>query len=374
MHPDRSARSIVICTVALLAGAQCGNGAPTGEIVEVKTDLAVPLQIDRLKLFVRDDKRPLYQRDFMLGTAEGQLSLPASLALSASEDSTVPVRIEVQGFLGTQLMIARSLHDHFLPHVVRSAELMLSADCLGAYCPSGETCQPMRGCVPVDGRSEADQGPTCDCNSYFPVCRGASWTYEQRSLARNIPTTKAAAVQAYAPMDDNAHAKVGVKAFLQFRLVDGGLSRRWLTTQGPSGAATLSYEKDEWFDADWGKVLTTYYVPRRVRLDETHVQVGDSWTVGYQQFDYRRDGIVIEGGWTRADEWSVVAAPEQARLPAKWSHTLCQRRVGQEIDQAVADQIYCFVRGVGKVYEITAGHDEDSLTAYRIPGCGEMTP
>ncbi len=361
----------------LLAFIGCGERQPTGIVVSISTDIQVPSEIDGLRILVRSHGRLMHDRSHMLGIGEGKVSLPASLGLVANELTSGEVRIEVQGLFGPQIMVARSLREALVAEQVQRVDLQLGSDCLGVYCSEGKTCEPARGCVAVDRRlpNPGDSGPPCDCNSYFPLCRGGLWTYRQRDLSTNIPIKKVVAIQEYAVMTDaghgHDHGKQDKKGFVQFRLREGGLSRRWLSSSGPAGAGRISYEKDEHFTADWRRTSTSYFVPQRARLDEAHTAVGDLWTVEYDEFVYR-DGESKPATWKRTDEWSVVDAAELRGLPKQWSHALCQRRLGLETEEgAVVEQIYCFVRGIGKVYEYAPGDDEDVLTSYRIPGCGD---
>jgi hypothetical protein len=66
----------------------------------------------------------------------------------------------------------------------------------------------------------------------------------------------------------------------------------------------------------------------------------------------------------------VIDPSFDPRVAGRWPGVLCHKRMARELEDLPAGEaVYCFARGVGKVYDYTPGDDEEMLTAYDIPGC-----
>ena len=371
----RSGRTLVAMACFAALATACGQDAPTGIILEIRSNLDVPAEVDRLTVSVRSRGRPLFQRDYPLGIEPGKWTLPSSLALAPAASPNGSMSIEAIGQLGNQLMIARILGVSFVPDEVHRVALDLDRDCLGVVCLLGKTCVPGAGCVAVDTEPSApppSRGPACNCQDHFPLCVGATWTYDQISTDTRLTTSKTYVISDHGLIDSTAHDKAGRNAFLQFRLANGGVTRRWLGLEGEPGARRLTYEKDDHFNTRWSAVLSTYFVPGKVRLDETRTTVGETWTTLHVQYDYRAD-VLPDPPLQVTDRWKVIEPDIPIRVRSRYSDLLCHERSVVVEDLVGTPQIYCFARGVGKVYENTPEDDEEILQSYKIPGCGEAT-
>lgn len=365
-----------------LAGA-CQADPDTGIVLEVRTDLRVPIELDKLTLNVRSHGTFLLGRSYPLGDEPGKWTLPSSVALTPAGPHDGVVSIEAVGHLGSLVMVARSMIIPFVPGQVHRTGLELARECLTVVCVEGKTCVPGAGCQPVDAppTQPPARGPACDCQSFFPMCVGSTWTFEEVNFSTNLPTTKTYVVQDHARIKDSSHDKDGKPAFVQFRTIDGGVLRRWISLEGEPGRRQLYYEMDDTFDSEWHATLSTYFVPARLRFDETRTRVGDTWLTDHDQYLYRMGpmGLVTADPVVKMrDRWIVIDAPDDlgAPLRARFSdkEILCHKRFATRAGEpAPKEETYCFARGVGKIYDATFGGDVERLISHDVPGCGRSS-
>lgn len=374
MRADLAATLVTLAAAGLGA---CAGDPPTGIVLEISTDMRVPGEIDKLTINVRSKGRFLLARNYPLGEEPGRWTLPASVALTPAGPQDAMVSVEALAHLGGQVMVARTMTIPFTPGQVYRGQVELVRECRGVLCGAGKTCIPGGGCHAVSeppGQVPPPKGPPCDCEDFFPMCVGATWTYEDVSFNTNVPTAKTYVVQDYGPIEAMGHDKWKKNGFVQFRVINGGLTRRWITVEGDAGRRRLYYEVDDNFDSQWQQVLSTYFVPAKLRLDGTRTVVGETWVTEHAQYDYRAhappDPVL-----TVKDRWMVVPVPldlpARLREAFKDRELLCQKRTtGVLEDLPSVEQIYCFARGVGKIYDFTVGNDTERLTSYDVPGCG----
>ncbi len=165
------------------------------------------------------------------------------------------------------------------------------------------------------------------------------------------------------------------EAYRQHRKTDLDSKDSWLR-QDQDGQRLL-WLIDKWFDADGNLTRTRYYVPGRVRIDETaeHLVQGATWTEEFIEYrDEVADGeVAIE--LRHEVDWETLA-PEDHGENGEFPGALCQSKTDVTRDTSgkvveTRNAKYCFFRGVGKVYELTPLVDEEHLTEPMpiIPGC-----
>jgi hypothetical protein len=133
--------------------------------------------------------------------------------------------------------------------------------------------------------------------------------------------------------------------------------------------------------------VVLYFDPLRIRLDETYVTPGQTWSRAFAEQRYEpvapgSSEYVHAGATAWIDEWSVVpldsvlADPVVKYPRARFPEALCHRRVTRAADAASSvDRTFCYVRGVGKVYERTlATGEQEVLAEAEIPGCPAPAP
>ncbi len=91
-------RQVLFATLTALALGACGEQEEkkAGLIVAVQTDMAVPKDVDEIRITIRVDGQLKFQLPQKIG--EGELQLPATLTLLPPEDASRPVTIEVVSF------------------------------------------------------------------------------------------------------------------------------------------------------------------------------------------------------------------------------------------------------------------------------------
>lgn len=357
----------------LLAALALGCSTdPTALVIEVRSELRTPDEIDSLFIRARSGNETLFARTYELGDSP-KIRLPARLALIKQGEGEGPITLELTGRSRVRLVVTRTALIRFTPGEVREVRIELSRECLGVLCPSGKTCVPRRGCASPDlDAPPAPPEPGCECGSYLPLCVGTGWTYAETG-SNNVPSIKTALIQDYGRIDDPAHGKTEVTAFLQFRTLANGISRRWIRIEGQPGGRRIYWEKDQFFDIQGRLTQTTYYVPNKLRLDETRTRAGEAWPQEFQEFVVR-PGVPPAPPVTYSEQWEVVAAEEQPDYPKlTFPSALCQRRSGMDSNGVkLSVQTYCFARGFGKTYERTVGGDLEILVNAEVPVCGSF--
>jgi len=150
--------------LCLSFAASCASelGAPR-IILVVDSDLAVPLELDRVTVEVegQTSDRP----------AEADLrtqGLPRTVTLAHTAGPLGPVRVTVRGWLGPTALLSKQLALYFRTNAEQRVLVALSRDCLSVVCAADQTCERGRcEVVPLDPADRdaavaADGGPAPD--------------------------------------------------------------------------------------------------------------------------------------------------------------------------------------------------------------------
>ena len=140
--------SRIASTVALILLAACGTEDLTELVVVIDTDLAVPGELDGLRLAI-ESPAGMRETSSPLGGAADP-TLPVSFSLEHGGHSWLgPVTVTAEGTLGGVPVVAQVRRTSFVRGERRLLTLFLSRDCRGVACPAEETCD--RGaCVAID--------------------------------------------------------------------------------------------------------------------------------------------------------------------------------------------------------------------------------
>jgi hypothetical protein len=129
------------CALYLLLAACARSGAPTGIVVEVDTDLAIPAAADGIRVQVRDDRgAPLHEVSVDLSQGAGR-QLPGRLALQPDDPGHLePITVEATASRSGVTVLRREARVGFRPGAVVLLRLSLLAGCACLDCGPGETC------------------------------------------------------------------------------------------------------------------------------------------------------------------------------------------------------------------------------------------
>jgi len=208
-------------------------------------------------------------------------------------------------------------------------------------------------------------GPNCDCNSYFPTCVGASWTYAVENPQTGVVTPKTFSITDYSDPGRLDFDLYGFMAFRQRRVTDSDSKDSWLI-QSPDGLQ-LIWLIDDWFDMNGRRTRTEWYDPGKLRMDESpdHTVVGATWHEHYTEHH-------LEMGTETIVEHQIDWETRPSEVHDPFGETLCEHKLDIASDSPVpVDATYCFARGVGKVYELTALVSEEALLDWTAPGCAQ---
>jgi hypothetical protein len=155
MRRARHAAALGLCALGLAAFAPGCSTKVIGQIVLViQTDLSLPKDIDTIRIEVLNEGVPKFKNDYdRLGSKDGKIRLPGTLALDAPENPTDAISIIVSARSGGKdglVRVVREVVTTVPPG--RSAELDLPIEflCIGSgklengnvasTCADGETC------------------------------------------------------------------------------------------------------------------------------------------------------------------------------------------------------------------------------------------
>lgn len=369
-----------------ILGGGCGAEGPTGVILEVRSELSIPAEIEEVLVRVRDARgRRILEKWFPL-SGPGAVALPGRIGFEPAEPPDGPLEIDVVGRHQSRPVIIKTARLTLARHEVRQVELHLERACLGLLCPQGRTCMAGGRCgSPVLPHKPDPDGPACNCFSLFPICVGARWAYDELRNGNRIPY-KQWSFASFGPIQDPLHEKQEVQAFLQVRPSELDFSHKWVSArQRPH--RVFYWEKEDQFNKDLEPRVTTYFVDRKIRLNEGLLP-GRPEVERYVQFDYDHQ-LNVQVKIENEDTWDVVPVEEVRNLPSSAfperfarARVVCHRRTGRPVevtppersmDYQETEKIFCFVAGVGKVYERTLRprpeeNRQEVLVDYRIPG------
>lgn len=150
-----SARLVAVLALSLLCTTCTNESDRLRVVIEVDSDLTVPGELDRITLSADGQQRQ--------GEAEADLrehGLPRTIALERAAGPLGPVRVTVEGFLGTRLIERQERVVYFSEAETVHTRVLLTRDCLSVLCESGETCSA-GVCIPTpDARPPPDDAGT----------------------------------------------------------------------------------------------------------------------------------------------------------------------------------------------------------------------
>ncbi len=212
------------------------------------------------------------------------------------------------------------------------------------------------------GGPDADTTNAIGCDGserYWALTEGATWTLkvtDPSDVTKNSTKTQTVgALEAVA-------GKTGVMAYkLTTVKGGGGMVTSW---QEDTGDAIHRHREEDRAGVNTSDEL---YEPYKLRIDESaaRAMVGASWTENYDEVITDTSGGTGTMTQAKTEAWSVEAVDEIVTVPAG---VFCAMRVRKisTANTGGSDKQYWFVRGVGKVKELSATQLEE-LTSYSIP-------
>ncbi len=381
---------------ALLVIAACGAEAPTGIVVEVKSDLSVeplgemPAEIDDFVVKVRSGQKVLFAGEYQLDGPHKTI-LPNKIGFLQEGDDSGPIDIDVSARKGSRPRVLKTVRVSFKRHTVHQIQVHLNRDCLNILCPEGKTCASGSRAGRCESSSfppgprESD-GPPCNCFSLFPMCVGARWEYDEFRNGVRFPKFKRWSIASFGPMNDPRHGQETTLAFLQVRPSALDFSHKWISAL--EKPRRLFWEKEDQFNPDLVPVTTRYFMSHKIRLDESLTAPRDNpKPEDYAEFEYRpgnSDPIKVK--IENHDAWNIESVEDVRKstknFPERFAKetVICHRRVGKVVSVVGTDEMYpdsekifCFVASIGKIYErtIEPNPGEEVLVDWLVPSCSK---
>jgi hypothetical protein len=364
--------------VSAVAALACGGGgaAESGEtsaVLAIVSDFKAPDEVSRLSVETVGGTGQVLE----LGPGKHQFPLNIALVSQSGGRERARVKLALSGADGGDVL-ARELAFDFVRGGSRTIRIELDRMCARARCGEGRTCVPGWGCVSLDIGAdglpiEKPSRPACDCNSLFPVCVGARWTYRvctEQELRLGQPCKeKNWEISDFRRAESTMAGGAAEQAFLQFSTSSKENAFKWMLKQG----TRLLWWLDETYEPTWKPALTRSYQPGRLRIDEGRTAIGETFTERYFE-KALKPGLPTQAT-EHVDEWTVVSVDTLAMAPRGFASTFCQRHVDTALPTGATppeDKTFCFARGVGKTYEEGPNQFEFLLKA-EVPGCPAFT-
>jgi hypothetical protein len=221
------------------------------------------------------------------------------------------------------------------------------ATCLAAGCGGGSDTPPPTGTV--------DAGPPMTTTGpYQPLTVGSTWTYKVDD--QGFKYDKTSTVES---VEDMGGAKAGTTAY---RVSENVKAARQLTWYEQSGTEVRRHH-DQFFDDQNRMLSDEWYSPFMLRVDEApaHTQQGATWSIDF--VNTKTTSSKPTAMLNHTETWVVDGVDVVVGVPAGSFYALQVTRTDAG-DGAV--KTMWFVKGVGKVKELTnAGHLEE-LSSYNI--------
>ncbi len=177
---SRHLRAALVWMVAALAAAGCSVRPLTQLIVVTDTDLAVPGQIDRVRVTVVAPSGTMHDSVQMLTTPG---DLPTTLGVVHRGGPLDPIEVRVVGSHGDTEIVRRSAVTAFIEGRTLVLPIHLQASCVGVVCASAETCIAgacVSAVVPANMLADwsgtpprlADGGRGDGCTALAELCNG----------------------------------------------------------------------------------------------------------------------------------------------------------------------------------------------------------
>lgn len=241
---------------------------------------------------------------------------------------------------------------------------------------------------------------------YYPLEIGRVWVYDviDKSTRRSRGDPKVVTVEALAPIGG---CKDEIVAYRLRQQEAEGYAFRWqevVRVDGPAGQppgwVTVRH-RDQWFEPDGTVTKDEYFVPSRIRLDEScaHSVLGATYLDAYDEVEVAPGGACGEevARQTRTFDWKVVGVDVPVRLdldytPAaccppdaprcgpppdgpghsctqsgerRWSCTFRTLQVDRREVSGGTAGTYWFAVDVGKVLEDDKGENREELMCFR---------
>jgi hypothetical protein len=219
------------------------------------------------------------------------------------------------------------------------------AACLAGCGGSGNT--------PPTGTLDAGP-PITTSGPYQPLTVGSTWTYrvDDQGFVYDKPSTVEA-------LEDMGGDKAGMMGYRVREMVKATTQLTWYEQAGTE----VRRHHDQFFDDQNVQLLDEWYSPFMLRVDENpdRMVTGASWSIDF--VNTKTSATKPTAMINHTESWKVDGVDVVVATPAGAFYSLQVTRTDSS-DGSVKTQ--WFVRGVGKVKELTnAGHLEE-LTSYQI--------
>lgn len=141
---------LALCFGALLSAGACSKDeAGTSIIVEVWSDLEVPVQIDEVRISVVGQTPDL---PFALGNdhSRGRHTFPIRVALVPGKSPDQSFTVVATGMQNARAVVSQTARLKFLPGDTRVLSLVLGRDCVGKECGNADSTCNRGACVSID--------------------------------------------------------------------------------------------------------------------------------------------------------------------------------------------------------------------------------
>lgn len=208
-----------------------------------------------------------------------------------------------------------------------------------------------------DATTDAGMAVQCDtpaAQRYLPLAIGTSWTYDTSDTgAPNVVKT-----QTVEALEDVGDRKVGTTAY-RLRTTKAGAGD--VVSWHEDRCTSVLRHREQTFDANGVLLSDQFYVPSKLRLDETasNLVVGATFSTEFTEVEV--DPVDGTHTVSKMEDWTVEAIDETIAVPAGTFTCLRVRKV----TSGGADKTFWFALGIGKIKE--QGEQLESLTSY-VPG------
>jgi hypothetical protein len=202
---------------------------------------------------------------------------------------------------------------------------------------------------------DADAGPPqVTTGPYQPLTVGTSWTYHVDD--QGVVYDKESSVEAFEDMGGQA---AGVMGYRVRETIKASIQLTWYEQT----ATDVRRHHDTTSDNTGRMLSDEWYAPYLLRVDESpdHLMAGAAWTINYMKT--KTTSSKPTATTNQSENWTVDGVDVVTAVPVGTYNALKVTRT-DPADGSTKTQ--WFVRGVGKVRELTgAGHKEE-LTAFTI--------
>jgi len=148
MTKDRRLVCMALTLAALAAG--CSKEKATQIVVAMATNLSVPKEMDNISFKVEQRNTVKADLNYTLKPQDpGSFELPATVAIHAGKDPSIPITITVTGEKNNKTVVTRRARLPFIEGRILLLKMDLLRSCAGRSCPTNQTCTE-KGCVSMD--------------------------------------------------------------------------------------------------------------------------------------------------------------------------------------------------------------------------------